>query len=156
MCWVLEQVNPKRVLLLVVVACLAGMVVGSAVTFAFLSAQRAIPSAGLVVAVGVGVFSDVACSANLTSISWGNVYPGGSVSRIIYVKNTGNAPITLSMATSGWSPAAANGPISIAWSREGAVLAAGQSTAATITLSVSQVITGVSEFSVNIVVSGVG
>ncbi len=78
MCWALEQVNPKRVLLLIDVACLAGMVVGSAVTFAFLSVQRAIPSAGLVVAVGFGVYSDAVCTENLTIVRWGGVYPEDS------------------------------------------------------------------------------
>src|SRR3989337_2189760 len=61
----------------VVSAWLVGMVVGSAVTLAVLNVQRAIPSSGLVVAVNVGVYSDVACTLNLTSIDWGNVYPGG-------------------------------------------------------------------------------
>jgi hypothetical protein len=46
------------------------------------------------VAVNVGVYSDAACTLNLTSIDWGNVYPRGSVSRTIYVKNTGNVPMT--------------------------------------------------------------
>lgn len=78
----LEQVNAKRVALFVVAACLVGMLVGSAVTFAVLNVQRAIPSTGLVVAVNVGVYSDSACALNLMSIDW------GSLSRTIYVKNT--------------------------------------------------------------------
>ena len=97
----MEQVNAKRVAIFVVSACLIGMVVGSAVTLAVLNVQRAIPSSGMVVAVNVGIYSDAACTLNLTSIDWGNVYPGGSVSRTIYVKNTGNVPMTLSMAATG-------------------------------------------------------
>ena len=80
------------------------MVVGSAVTLAVLNVQRAIPSSGMVVAVNVGVYSDAACTLNLTSIDWGSVYPDGSAQRTIYVKNTGNAPITLSMTTTSWNP----------------------------------------------------
>src|SRR3989337_2086476 len=67
----MEQVNAKRVALFVVAACLVGMIVGSAVTFAVLNVQGAIPSTGLVVAVNVGVYSDAACTLNLTSIDWG-------------------------------------------------------------------------------------
>ena len=85
----MEQANAKRVALFVVAACLVGMVVGSAVTFAVLNVQRAIPSSGLVVAVNAGVYSDAACTLNLTSIDWGNVYPGCSVSRTLCVKNIG-------------------------------------------------------------------
>ena len=50
----MEQVNAKRVALFVIAACLVGMLVGSAVTFAVLNVQRAIPSSGLVVTVNVG------------------------------------------------------------------------------------------------------
>ena len=67
----MEQVNAKRVVIFVVSACLVGMVVGSAVTLAVLNVQRAIPSSGIVVAVNVGVYSDSACTLNLTSIDWG-------------------------------------------------------------------------------------
>jgi hypothetical protein len=152
----LAQLNPKRVMLFVVAACLIGMVMGSAVTLAVLSVQRAIPSSGLVVAVNVGVYSDTGCTLTLTSIDWGSVYPGDSVPRIIYVKNTGNAPITLSMTTTAWNPAGAAGQINVAWDKENAVLNSGQSTSATLTLSVSQSISGVTSFSVNIVITGSG
>jgi hypothetical protein len=152
----LEQVNPKRVLLLVAVACLAGIVIGSAVTFAFLSSQRAIPSSGLVVSVGVGVYSDAGCTANMTSIDWGNVYPGDSVSRVVYVKNVGNAPITLGMATSGWTPPIAEGQLAISWNRESASLGPGESAAATLTLAVSATVHDVASFSANIIITGSG
>ena len=152
----MEQVNAKRAVMFVVAACLIGMVVGSAVTLAVLNVQRAIPSSGLVVAINVGVYSDAGCTLNLTSIDWGSVYPGGSVSKTIYVKNTGNAPITLSMTTASWNPTIAAGQINLAWDRENTVLNAGQSTSATLTLSVSQNVSGVTSFSMNIIVAGSG
>jgi hypothetical protein len=146
----------RRLLLFVSVALAVGLLVGSALTYAALQVSFSIPTSGSVFAVNVGVFSDSACTVNLTSISWGAVSPGESVDRTVYVKNTGNAPITLSMTTSGWSPAAANGPITISWNKEGTVLNAGQSTAATITLSTSSGISGITDFSVNIIVTGSG
>ncbi|MCJ7559973.1 hypothetical protein MUO79_05065 [Candidatus Bathyarchaeota archaeon] len=152
----MEQLNAKRVAIFVVSACLIGMVVGSAVTLAVLNVQRAIPSSGLVVAVNVGVYSDSGCTQNLTSIDWGSVYPGGSVPKTIYVKNTGNAPITLSMTTTSWNPTIAAGQINVAWDKENTVLNAGQSTSATLTLSVSQNVSGVTSFSMNIIVLGSG
>jgi len=144
------------VLLLVAVACLAGIVIGSAVTFAFLSSQRAIPSSGLVVSVGVGVYSDAGCTVNVTSVDWGSVYPGESVSRVVYVKNTGNAPITLGMATGGWNPAVAEGQLAISWNREGASLSPNGSIAATLTLTVSASVHDVASFSANIIITGSG
>jgi len=139
----MKQVNPKRAIIFVVAASLIGMAIGSTVTLAVLNVQKAIPSSGLVVAVNVGVYSDAGCTLNLTSIDWGNVYPGGSVPRTIYVKNTGNAPITLSMTTTAWNPTIAAGQINVAWDKENTVLNAGQSASATLTLSVSQNVSGV-------------
>jgi hypothetical protein len=152
----MEQVNAKRAAIFVVAACLIGMVVGSAATLAVLNVQIPIPSAGLVVAVNVGVYSDSACTLNLTSIDWGSVYPGGSVSRTIYVKNTGNVPITLTMTTTAWNPASAAGQITVTWDKENATLNPGQSTSATLTLTVSPSISGVTSFSMNIVITGSG
>ena len=152
----MEQINAKRTVIIVVAACFIGMVVGSAVTFAFLTSQKSIPSTGMVLAVNVGVFSDAACTLNLTSIDWGSVYPGGAVPQTIYVKNTGNSPMTLSMTTTSWNPAIAAGQINVAWDKENVVLNAGQSTSATLTLSVSQNVSGVTSFSMNIIVAGSG
>jgi len=152
----MDQVNAKRTAIFVVAACLIGMVLGSAVTLAVLNVQMAIPSAGLIVAVNVGVYSDSACALNLTSINWGSVYPGGSVSQTIYVKNTGNVPITLSMTTTAWNPAGAAGQITVEWDKENAVLNTGQSAAANLTLSVSTGISGVTSFSMSIVITGSG
>jgi hypothetical protein len=146
----------RRLFCFVSAALAVGLVVGSALTYAALQVSFSIPTSGSVFAVNVGVYSDSACTFNLTSISWGSVRPGESVDRAVYVKNTGNAPITLSMTTSGWNPAVANGPISISWNKEGTALNAGQSTAATITLSTSSGISGITDFSVNIIVTGSG
>jgi hypothetical protein len=146
----------KRLFCFVALALAVGLLVGSAATYAALQVSFSIPTSGSVFAVNVGVYSDSACTVNLTSISWGAVSPGESVDRTVYVKNTGNAPITLSMATSGWSPSVANGPISISWNREGTALNPGQSTAATITLSTSAGISGITDFNVNIIVTGSG
>jgi hypothetical protein len=146
----------RRLFCFVALSLVVGLLVGSVSTYAALEINFSIPTSGSVWAVNVGVYSDSACTQNLTSISWGNVHPGESVSRTIYVKNTGTAPITLSLSMSGWNPAVANGPITIAWDREGTTLNSGQSVAATIVLSVSSGISGITDFSVNMIVSGVG
>ena len=152
----MEQAKSKSTLLFVAVACLAGMALGSALTLAVTQRSQSIPTSGTVIGIGVGVYADSGGAQNLTSISWGSVYPGESVNRTVYVKNTGNAAITLSMATSGWSPAAANGSINITWDREGVSLNAGQAVAATLTLLTSPGISGITDFSVNIIITGSG
>ncbi len=102
----------------------------------------------------LGVYSDSLCTVPLTSINWGSVSPGGTVTQTIYVNNTGSVPLTLSMQTSNWSPTGANGPLTISWNQAGVVLAPGQSTAATISLTVAASTTGITSFSVDISISG--
>jgi uncharacterized repeat protein (TIGR01451 family) len=140
-------------------AILAIVVVGlilTVTTAGLLSVSQSVSSTGTVTAINVGVYSDVYCTQNLTSIDWGTMAPGDTVTRTIYVKNTGNSQITLSMTKTNWNPAGANGPITVSWNKESTTLNPGVSTAATLTLSVSSGISGITTFSVNIVITGTG
>lgn len=146
--------STKRLILIVAVACVISCLVSSVVTYALVSRSVTVVSVGVVLTVNVGVYRDPECTQNLTAIDWGKVPVGGSVDRTIYLKNTGTAPITLGMTLTGWLPSGAEQYIDITWDRQDVVLAAGESCAATLTLSVSQDITGITNFSVNIVVTG--
>lgn len=119
-----------------------------------LSINLTIPSSGDVTAINVGVYSDSACTNELTSIDWGTISPGNSEDVTIYLKNTGNAQITLSMTTNSWTPVEANGPITLSWNKENAKLDPDQVTSATLTLSISESINGIAHFSFGIVITG--
>jgi archaellum component FlaG (FlaF/FlaG flagellin family) len=121
-----------------------------------LSVNQAIPSSGAVTAVNVGVYSNYACTQNLTSINWGTISPNSSSTRTIYVKNTGNTQLTLSMTKTNWNPAGANGPITVTWNKESTTLNPGQVATATLTLSVSESISGITDFNVDVVITGTG
>ena len=100
------------------------------------------------------LYSDSACTQILASIDWGAISPGGTVTRKIYIKNVGTGNVTLSMLVTNWSPANANGPLRVTWNGEGLVLGADRVSDATLTLSVSPDISGISSFDVDIVISG--
>lgn len=136
------------------VLIIATGVILTATTAGVLTVNKAIPSTGTISTINVEVYSDSACSQPLASINWGTLSPGATVTKTVYIKNTGNAQITLSMTTNNWSPTNANGPITIFWDKEGSTLAAGQSTVAVITLRVSSSISGITSFSCNIVITG--
>jgi hypothetical protein len=137
-------------------AIIAAAIFLTVTTAGLLSVNQTIPSSGTVTAVNVGVYSNSACTQNLTSITWGTISPNSTVTRTIYVKNTGNTPITLSMTKTNWNPANANGPITLTWNSENTSLTAGQVTMATLTLSVSQSISGITNFGVDVVITGTG
>ena len=123
-------------------------------TAGLLSVNQAVPSSGTITALNVGVYSDSACTQELTSVDWGTVSPGETVTRTIYIKNTGNSPVTLTMTKTNWNPSTADGPIAIAWDIENWWLNPDEIFTATLTLSVSSSISGITDFSVEIVITG--
>ena len=125
-------------------------------TAGLLSVNQSVPTSGTVSTVNVGVYSDSACTQQLTTISWGSVAPGATVARTVYVKNTGTNQITLTMTRANWNPTSVNGPISVTWNKESTTLTANQVATATLTLSVSSSISGITTFSVDIVITGTG
>ena len=123
-------------------------------TTGLLMSSQTLQSNGTVTGVNVGVYSDSSCTQNLTSIDWGSIYPGNSTTKIIYVKNTGSLPVTLTMTTGSWVPSNANTYISLSWNRESTVLSAGQSISATLTLSASSDAGNITSFSFNMTITG--
>ncbi|MFA5365888.1 MAG: hypothetical protein WC325_11965 [Candidatus Bathyarchaeia archaeon] len=149
----LKQISTHVFLAIIVV-----VMVLSLSTLGLLTITQNITSSGTITTAtaNLGVFWDSNCAIPLSAISWGAVSPGSSVSQTIYIKNTGDIPLTLSMSTSSWNPATAGNSVAITWNREGTVLAAGQIISAELTLAVASGISGVTTFSVNILISGTG
>jgi len=120
--------------------------------------SRTVSNTGTVKAVGVGVYSELACINPVTSINWTTLEPGQTVNKTVYIKNTSNVPITLSMTTpySSWNPPTASNYITCTWNSEGKSLNVNQVTPAVLTLSVRNNITGITTFSFDIVIVGSG
>ena len=100
------------------------------------------------------VFSDSACAQSLTSIEWGTVSSGNSVTKTVYIKNQGRYPLTLSLITTNWNPSNAQAFITVNWNRESATLAAGRTVSAILTLSASPGASGFTTFGFNVVIFG--
>jgi len=139
----------------VIALAIAGLVL-SLTTYGAISVSKTLSSSGSIeTSADIGVYSDSACTVPITTIDWGAISPGSTVTRTVYVKNTGSGvSLTLGMTTGNWNPPSASGPISVTWNKEDTSLAPGLSTSAVIALSVSSSITGITSFSVQIYVSG--
>lgn len=135
---------------------LTAMVVTALATSLLMAYQR-VPNYGSVKALNIGVYSDAACTNNLTSINWGFLEPGENASREIWIKNLGNTKITLNMTTESWDPNNASDYIKLSWDYTGQVLDVNQSIKAVLSLSVSKDIegTGITEFLFTIVIKGI-
>jgi len=121
-----------------------------------LSASKTLSSSGSIKAINVEVFSDPACTVPVSSLDWGTLEPLDVVTRTVYVKNTGNADMTLHMAVSNWSPAGASSYLTVTWDQEGTTLSEDEVATAVISLTVSDSITGIDTFTFQIVIEGSG
>jgi hypothetical protein len=140
---------------IVILTVVALALVGS--TLAAINVSQNVTSNGSIsTSPNIGVFSDSGCSANMTSVNWGSVAAGSSVTRTFYVKNTGTGSLSLSLAANSWIPSGAGNYITVSWNQQGATLDAGQSVGAIVTLTVTSGITGITSFSNSIVISGSG
>jgi len=139
-------------------AILAVVAVGlvlSVLSASLLMAYQTVPNTGNLIAVGVGVYWNSACTQNVTSIDWGFLSPGENKTVTVYIKNNGNVPITLNMTTTAWSPEQAQNYMALTWNREGSVLdVAALPLQTTLTLSVLSGISGIESFSFDMIITG--
>lgn len=140
--------NVKFGVALAIAALLAALAVGISATPI---TEKMFLAKGNIAGINVSVYQDPACNVTLTQIDWGVVAQGATVNRTIYVRNEGNVPETLSMATDAWQPI---GIGNCTWNRPGAVLNANTTISATLSMTVSDTATPLSAFSFNIVITG--
>jgi hypothetical protein len=123
---------------------------------ALLTSETRIPSVGTVKTVGVEAFWDINCTVRVTEIDWGLVEPGHHVNVTIFLRNEGNAPITLSLHTENWSSSNASNYITLSWDYADQTVDPGTVLKASLTLAVSSNITGVMNFTFDIIIAGIG
>jgi len=139
----------------VILAVVMTVTVVSVLAATLLTAYQRVPNAGNVRAVGVGVYWDSDCTNNVTDINWEFLEPGETASKTVYIKNKGSIPVVLNMTTDNWDPTSASDNITLSWNREGYVLNTTVPVVQTVlTLSVSSDISGVTNFSFDIIITG--
>jgi len=141
----------KAVLGTVMTIAIVGLV---ASVLGVLVATQTFNNAAIIKTVGVGVYSDSACTQKVTSINWQTLVPGETKTITIYVKNEGSTRIALSMSVGNWTPSTAANYINVTWNRQDSSLDAGASFSATFILSVSQAISGITSFTFDITIVG--
>jgi len=149
------RVIVNRFQTLAVYAVIATALAATSVT-ALLTAQKTISGTGSIQTVGVGVYWDQQCTNATSSLNFGQMAPGSSKNFTLYLKNTGNSILTLSMTTKNWNPTNASNYMTLTWNREAQKINPNQVLAFVITLSVASNIQGITSFSFDTVISGTG
>ena len=121
-----------------------------------LQASKTVPNAGSVKGVGVGIYWNSACTNQTSSISWGILDPGSNKTVNIYVRNEGNAVVTLSKTTQNWNPSNASSYMSLTWNYANRTLSINQVLQVSLTLAVSSNVTGINTFNFDITITATG
>jgi hypothetical protein len=143
--------NRKTVLMAALVVAVTLMM---ASVLALLQSSRTISSHGTIRGVNVGVYSDIGCTQQLSSLDWGTIDNGSQTVKTLYVRNEGTSNMTLNISNNTWVPVDATSYLTLTWNRDSYVLANGTSVSADLTLAVSPSFTNGTDFSFNIVIVG--
>jgi hypothetical protein len=103
--------------------------------------------------INFDLFLDEGCTIMVESIDWGEITSGSSSTVVVYIKNLGKIPVTLSCYLSDFSPDDAADYLALDWDREGYLLEARKTVRACLTLSVSE-LAQFNSFTVDVLISG--
>src|SRR5665647_347038 len=84
------------------------------------------------------IFADAACTKQISTVQWGTLQPSGSATVALFIKNSGNMPLTLKLTENNWSPATAQNYLTLSWNQENTKIQPGASQTVTITINVNQ------------------
>jgi hypothetical protein len=146
----------KFLVRVVVLAAVAGLFVGAAITYAVMQWTWKISTVATLKLMGVGVYKDVNFTVPVSEIDWGIVELSEKKNFSAYIKNESNVPITLTMHTEDWSPLNASSFISLSWDYSGSEIPVDGSIPVTFILNVDAATSGIESFSFTIVIVGSG
>jgi len=104
--------------------------------------------------IEIDLYHDIGCTTPLSSVDWGTIEAGGSTKHKIYVKNSGDESVTLSLSAENWTPSKALNYIELTWNYNGKKIGPGSVIEVTLTLSIDPSISGINNFDFDIVVIG--
>ena len=150
---ILQKIGKAKIIAVIIALTLTGTVL-ALTTSGILTTSQTVPYSGTITAINLAIYSDSGLTQNCTALNTGNVSPGGTTTQTIYVKNTGTASETLTMAVSNWNPANAGSSLTLSWDKQNTVLSAGQSVQATLTLTVAANTGSLTTFSCSVTFTG--
>ena len=101
---------------------------------------------------GVGIYWDATCTNTVEHIDWGTLEPGGSVDKVVYIKNERSEVGILYFYTYDWNSPEAEDYLHLTWDYNNLPLNFNEVVQVAITLYIDPDIQGITEFSFNITV----
>jgi len=119
------------------------------------STSKRVGSTGRIKAINVQVYGDSSCTNVIDEFDWGILEPGDSVSKKIYVKHNSKFDHTLSVYDSGWDPVEAGSYLTLSCDKDGMILGPKKVIEVILTLTVSNEISRINNYSLNIVIEAI-
>ena len=140
------------------VAALAitGIVITAVVVGVIIYYRLRITGTGRITVIGLEAYADAECTKQVSAINWGEISPSGYSQATLYLKSTSNKPVNLTLTTENWSPSVAEQYLTLTWNYAGDVLQPSEVRAVIFTLSVSADVTGVTDFSHDMILTAAG
>jgi hypothetical protein len=109
-------------------------------------------SYGILKTIEVNAFLDSVCTHPVTSLDWGTIEPGNTISKSFYLLNQGNSPVVLQSYAENWKSYSAEQNLVLSWNHGSQSLSPGEVIYVTFTLYVSPSIAGVTDFNFDVVI----
>ena len=103
--------------------------------------------------IEIGIYSDPGCIEQCTSITWGEIEVGSTITKTIYVMNAGGDSVYLFLNTDNWTPNGGNDYIFLSWDYDESILSIGMIKEITLSLSVSTSINSIDNFNFDIIIT---
>jgi hypothetical protein len=126
------------------------VIVGTVIT------SRIVAYAGSIEGVGVEIYWDQGCTDRTLSLDWGLIEPGSNSTVSLYFRNEGDSAVFLWMETSNWKPSASLDYMTLIWTYSGRILNADEVIPIDLILNVSPTVSGIIDFSFDIVITTTG
>lgn len=130
---------------------LTAVVIAAVVYFSFRVRTR-----GSIKTIGLNVYADANATVGVDYIDWGIISPGGYAEVTLYFQITSNVPTNITMQTENYAPPTVEQYVSVSWDYDGLPLQPSEIQAITLRLDVSQSVTGITDFSFDIIVTAAG
>lgn len=137
-------------------AVLAIVIVAIAVTAVTVYYTLRIRGRGVIKTIGLEAYADEDCTQIVSEVDWGLIGPQEVKKITLYLKNTGNIPVNMTLTTENWTPSIAADYMTLTWDYDGSPVAPDAVCRVDLILSVSCDITGVDNFAFDIVITAVG
>lgn len=139
-----------KTIFLILIVFIAGVSVG----YAIFSFTYKIPSKGEVSTIGINIVNEE--NQSIKEIDWGIIDPGSSKTIKVYAYNNGTMPVILDYATDNWNPQNASDYIILTWDYDGQTIQPGAKIPINLTLKVLSTISGIKQFSFDILIMATG